>query len=492
MSNQEQLFINTLYDRIQKGENIHDLISEANEKYSNSVVIQYYLGYYYDKKGHFDEAEVQFKKCTQLNIFYPPPYFNLVSYLLARNEIKAAYDLASVIFCKKVIDPVTGKRIFSFPMNFQLCALLFENLIKSKMYKKAEKMYLTMLQHVQDVQDKSFIHIVGMKNLCLGLGSIYTCIAEPEKALRYYKLGLNTNYTGATKEETDNTISIDKSLLQGYFITTNYIPMNYKTSKKNYVPFDTPRDVNELYKTKVYNFNSNLNEIDSKIKIGYISPDFNKNAVGLFVTPLLKHFDNTKFSVTCYYTNKHDDEYTAVLKSYPHVTWKNLSHYTDEEAFIEIKYKDSVDILVDLLAMGSGGRLDIIQLFYDNGIDVWELCDFDNGVKIIKHKVEDNDNSFKEWLHEHIFYKHGSQTTLKTIIQTFCGHPLPSRKAAVYRLQVEGYIKNRFPRIDWKYKDSIYDSKRFRGWLHVELNSEEDVKERNETNDLSQGTTGVV
>jgi len=133
-------------------------------------------------------------------------------------------------------------------------------------------------------------------------------------------------------------------------------------------------------------------------------------------------------------------------------------------------------------------KLDIIQLFHDSGVDVWELCDFDNGVRIIKHKVEDNDNSFKEWLHDHVFYKHGSQTTLKTIIQTFFGHPLPSRKAAVYRLQVEGYIKNRFPRIDWKYKDSIYDSKRFRGWLHVELKSEEDVKDKNETNDLSQGT----
>lgn len=355
MSNQEQLFINSLYKKIQKGESITDLIPQINEKYSNSVVIQYYLGHYYHEKGHFDEAEIQFKKCIDINMFYPPPYFNLVSYLLARNEVKNAYELALIIFCKKVIDPVTGKKIFSFPMNFQLCALLFDNLINSKMYKKAEKMYLTMLQHVQEVQDKSFIHVVGMKNLCLGLGSIYTCIAEPEKALRYYKLGLECK---CPEKEQNNTISIDKSLLQGYFITTNYIPTNH--NKKN---SDTEvHDFDQLYKTKVYKINSSLNEIDSKIKIGYISPDFNKNAVGLFVTPLLKHFDYTKFSITCYYTNQFDDEYTAVLKSYPHVTWKNLSHYTDEEAFIEIKYKDSIDILVDLISMGNGGRLDLIAM----------------------------------------------------------------------------------------------------------------------------------
>uniref|UniRef100_A0A6C0E454 O-GlcNAc transferase C-terminal domain-containing protein n=1 Tax=viral metagenome TaxID=1070528 RepID=A0A6C0E454_9ZZZZ len=360
MSSEEQDFINKLYNRIQRGENINDVISIINEVYTNSVVIQYYLGYYYDKKGYIDEAEVQFKKCIDINMFYPPPYFNLISYMLGRNEVKSAYELASLIFCKKVIDPITGKKIFSFPMNFQLCALLFDPMIKSKLYRKAEKMYLTMLQHVQDVKDKTFIHVVGIKNLCLGLGSLYTNTAAPETAFRYYKLGLNTNYQNTTQNEKENIAFLDKSLLQGYYLTTNYIPTSFK--KNDYQKEKLPIDINELFKTKTYKFNSSLKEADSKIKIGYISPDFNKNAVGLFVTPLLKHFDSCKFSVTCYYTNKQDDEYTKVLKSYPNVTWKNLSNFTDEEAFLEIKYKDSIDILVDLLSMGSGGRLDLIAM----------------------------------------------------------------------------------------------------------------------------------
>jgi predicted O-linked N-acetylglucosamine transferase (SPINDLY family) len=39
------------------------------------------------------------------------------------------------------------------------------------------------------------------------------------------------------------------------------------------------------------------------------SADFNKNAVGLFVTSLLKYFDTSQFEVYCYYNNHESDIY---------------------------------------------------------------------------------------------------------------------------------------------------------------------------------------
>jgi hypothetical protein len=121
--------------------------------------------------------------------------------------------------------------------------------------------------------------------------------------------------------------------------------------------------------------------------------------------------------------------------------------------------------------IASSKKHDVIQLFYDNRIEVWELCEFNHEVKILKHKVE-GENLFMEFLHKHLRYSPGSQINLKTILDLFFGQPLPSRKACVYRQQVESYIKKRFPKASWKYSDTTFNSKRFRGWCDIEFKSE--------------------
>jgi predicted O-linked N-acetylglucosamine transferase (SPINDLY family) len=40
-----------------------------------------------------------------------------------------------------------------------------------------------------------------------------------------------------------------------------------------------------------------------KIKIGYLSPDINKNAVSLFIGPLFEHYNKDLFEIYVFYNN---------------------------------------------------------------------------------------------------------------------------------------------------------------------------------------------
>uniref|UniRef100_A0A6C0E0Q1 Uncharacterized protein n=1 Tax=viral metagenome TaxID=1070528 RepID=A0A6C0E0Q1_9ZZZZ len=116
-------------------------------------------------------------------------------------------------------------------------------------------------------------------------------------------------------------------------------------------------------------------------------------------------------------------------------------------------------------------KLDIIQLFYDSFIDVWELCDFDFGVKIIKHKVESDNDSFKEWLHEHVIYNQDSIVALKDICFSYCQKELYKKDKAKLRMQIEIWISRTFPMVQSKCMESRFNGVKYYGWKGLKLKS---------------------
>jgi predicted O-linked N-acetylglucosamine transferase (SPINDLY family) len=84
---------------------------------------------------------------------------------------------------------------------------------------------------------------------------------------------------------------------------------------------------------------------DKKLRIGYLSPDFREHAVASFLSPLLKHFDGSRFMVYCYATGKRD-EVTRRLQSRA-VTWRDLRGRSPKTA-ARLIAEDQIDILVDL------------------------------------------------------------------------------------------------------------------------------------------------
>jgi hypothetical protein len=104
------------------------------------------------------------------------------------------------------------------------------------------------------------------------------------------------------------------------------------------------------------------------LHVAYMSPDLNRNAVGLFVAPLFALHDPARFRVTIYYTRGQkettvNDAITCWLRrtaaALPHVRWRDVGQLADEPLAQRIR-TDGVDVLVDLLGAGVGNRLSVL------------------------------------------------------------------------------------------------------------------------------------
>ena len=152
---------------------------------------------------------------------------------------------------------------------------------------------------------------------------------------------------------------------------------------------------------------------NSKIRIGYISPNFNKHAVALFVYNLLANYDRNKFEVYCY-AKCHEDEISEQLKQYSD-KWVNIVEYNDAVA-AEIIYKDNIDILFELAGHTANNVLGImarkpaplqisgIGYFNTTGLNAIDYFLTD----IYCSPIEKYDNGFSEKLlhmpHSHLSY----------------------------------------------------------------------------------------
>ena len=94
---------------------------------------------------------------------------------------------------------------------------------------------------------------------------------------------------------------------------------------------------------------------DRRLRIGYVSPDFNEHPVGRFLLPLLSNHDREKFEIFCYSDVRLPDAVTEQLKIHTDV-WRKTNGLTDERLAQMIR-QDQIDILVDLTSHTKGNRL---------------------------------------------------------------------------------------------------------------------------------------
>ncbi len=94
-----------------------------------------------------------------------------------------------------------------------------------------------------------------------------------------------------------------------------------------------------------------------KIRLGYVSPDFNHHAVSYFIEPVLAHHDPARFDVSCYYLQAQEDDVTARLKALsPH--WIECAALSDDQLAARIE-ADAIDVLVDLAGHTANNRLPV-------------------------------------------------------------------------------------------------------------------------------------
>lgn len=95
----------------------------------------------------------------------------------------------------------------------------------------------------------------------------------------------------------------------------------------------------------------------AKLRVGYMSSDLRRHSVAMFIEPLLRGHDRTRFHITAYH-NSRDDHVSARLK--PLVdAWVNITDLSHDQVLTKVR-GDGINILVDLNGYTIGSRVDVL------------------------------------------------------------------------------------------------------------------------------------
>jgi len=94
-----------------------------------------------------------------------------------------------------------------------------------------------------------------------------------------------------------------------------------------------------------------------RLRVGYVSGDFNYHPVGLFMLPLLEHHDRKRFEAYCYATSTKVDDFTQRLSARADV-WRDVRALSEAQLAEAIR-DDRIDILVDLAGHSGVPRLGV-------------------------------------------------------------------------------------------------------------------------------------
>ena len=87
-------------------------------------------------------------------------------------------------------------------------------------------------------------------------------------------------------------------------------------------------------------------DLNQRLKIGYVSPEFWRQAESHFVIPLLEAHDHGRFEIHCYSSVEKPDDRTQQIRKLADV-WHEVTTLSDE-ALAEKIAGDGIDVLVDL------------------------------------------------------------------------------------------------------------------------------------------------
>jgi predicted O-linked N-acetylglucosamine transferase (SPINDLY family) len=100
------------------------------------------------------------------------------------------------------------------------------------------------------------------------------------------------------------------------------------------------------FRTKVDTPRQNGGSGKSRLRVGYVSPEFWRQAESHFVIPLLEAHDHGKFEIHCYSSTPKPDERTEQIRKSADA-WHEVRQLSDEQLAEKIA-KDEIDVLVDL------------------------------------------------------------------------------------------------------------------------------------------------
>jgi predicted O-linked N-acetylglucosamine transferase (SPINDLY family) len=106
-----------------------------------------------------------------------------------------------------------------------------------------------------------------------------------------------------------------------------------------------------------FEWQQDLAATDRRLRVGYVSSDFNYHPVGLFMLPVLERHDRTRFEAYCYATSTKVDDFTRRLSARADL-WRDV-HALSEAQLADAIHDDRIDILIDLAGHSGVCRLGV-------------------------------------------------------------------------------------------------------------------------------------
>ncbi|MEK8021265.1 MAG: tetratricopeptide repeat protein [Candidatus Parabeggiatoa sp.] len=139
-----------------------------------------------------------------------------------------------------------------------------------------------------------------------------------------------------------------------------------------------------------------------RLKIAYVSADFQKHSVAYFMEGILAHHNHEQFEIFCYYSNTVVDEVTQRFQAYAD-QWISCAELSDK-ALASLIREDQIDILIDLMGHPGNNRLAVfarkpapVQMSYLGSPTTTGLTTIDYR---ITDRHLDPENDGQEWLSE--------------------------------------------------------------------------------------------
>ena len=132
----------------------------------------------------------------------------------------------------------------------------------------------------------------------------------------------------------------------------------------------------------------NIPDPDRRLRIGYVSGDFQYHVVPLFLMPVLEERDRSAVEVYCYSTGDTADKFTEQLRNLADV-WHATSPMSPNEV-ADLIHRDRIDILVDLAGHSGTPNLRIFAQRPAPVQATWVGYLNTTGLSRIQYRISDN------------------------------------------------------------------------------------------------------
>lgn len=338
---------------------IDQFLTRVGAEYPRSSLLLFYRGHYIWKQvQNLANAKLVFKMSIDANPLFVQPYFALLDILVSENETEAAIELIAGIYEKKVIEEIGQRPTRIAWVDTRIKdALIMLNLTKTHRRADALKYAMSMMDRPPG---KTQDELQARKRACLAINAILLepvveksprdaprVTFDPDRALEYVTKGLSEIPRNGNRDYE----KLDRELYHSFLSTRFYVegrPLPCRFSFRELSLPPIPRSIRV--------------PDGSRTRIGYLCGNASNNAEGLFLTPLFRYHDRTKYEVFLISTlvaGTRNSFHNMFREMFDLNHFRDISGETDANADGVISSME-IDVLFDITCHGAGNRADLV------------------------------------------------------------------------------------------------------------------------------------